>query len=94
VTLFTPQFQFFFCVIWLLKPPRPAFVERMVLITCAVVNLNHITRGVDAHDWAGVWLAAIGIAIAVALWLLATPFTLRFPRVLQKTGWISHSMRD
>jgi methionine sulfoxide reductase catalytic subunit len=58
----------------------------MVLITGAVVNLNHITRGVDAHDWAGVWLAAIGIAIAITLWLLATRFTLRFPRVLQKTG--------
>jgi sulfoxide reductase catalytic subunit YedY len=58
----------------------------MVMITGAVVNLNHITRGVNAHDWAGVWLAAIGIAIAVTLWLLATRFTLRFPRVLQMTG--------
>jgi len=54
--------------------------------TGAVVNLNHITRGVNAHDWAGVWLAAIGIAIAVTLWLLATRFTLRFPRVLQMAG--------
>jgi DMSO/TMAO reductase YedYZ molybdopterin-dependent catalytic subunit/thiosulfate reductase cytochrome b subunit len=58
----------------------------MVFITGALVNLNHITRGVDAHNWGGVWLFAIGIGIIVMLWLVATPFTLRFPRVVQKVG--------
>jgi thiosulfate reductase cytochrome b subunit len=54
----------------------------MVFITGAVVNLNHITRGVDAADWSGVMLFAIGISIIVVLWIAATPFTLRFPRVV------------
>ena len=58
----------------------------MVFVTGALVNLNHITRGVDARDWRGVWLFAIGIGIVVMLWLVATPLTLRFPRVVQKAG--------
>jgi DMSO/TMAO reductase YedYZ molybdopterin-dependent catalytic subunit len=58
----------------------------MVFVTGALVNLNHITRGVDVHDWGGVGLFAIGIGIIVILWLVATPLTLRFPRVVQRTG--------
>jgi len=58
----------------------------MVFITGARANLNHITRGVDAVNWGGVWMFAIGIAIIVTVWVLASPFTLRFPRVVQKTG--------
>jgi DMSO/TMAO reductase YedYZ molybdopterin-dependent catalytic subunit/thiosulfate reductase cytochrome b subunit len=58
----------------------------MVFITGALKNLNHITRGVDVRDWGGFVLFAIGIGIIVVLWLVATPFTLRFPRVVQKTG--------
>ena len=58
----------------------------MVFITGWRVNLNHITRGVNAPDWSGVWLFAVGIAIIVVLWLLATPLTLRFARTVQETG--------
>jgi DMSO/TMAO reductase YedYZ molybdopterin-dependent catalytic subunit/thiosulfate reductase cytochrome b subunit len=58
----------------------------MVFITGVRGNLNHITRGVDNSSWGGVWLAAIGLAIIATLWLAASPFTLRFPRVVQKTG--------
>jgi DMSO/TMAO reductase YedYZ molybdopterin-dependent catalytic subunit/thiosulfate reductase cytochrome b subunit len=58
----------------------------MVFITGALKNLNHITRGVDVRDWGGFLLFAIGIAIIVALWVAATPFTLRFPRVVQRVG--------
>jgi len=58
----------------------------MVFITGARVNLNHITRGVNAPDASGVWLFAVGIATIVLLWLLATPLTLRFARTVQQTG--------
>jgi thiosulfate reductase cytochrome b subunit len=58
----------------------------MVFATSPKVNLNHITRGVQADDWGGVVLFVIGIAIIATLWLLATPLTLRYPRVVQKTG--------
>jgi DMSO/TMAO reductase YedYZ molybdopterin-dependent catalytic subunit/thiosulfate reductase cytochrome b subunit len=58
----------------------------MVFITGALKNLNHITRGVNAPDWSGAWLFAAGIALIAALWLAATPLTLRFPRTLQKAG--------
>jgi DMSO/TMAO reductase YedYZ molybdopterin-dependent catalytic subunit len=58
----------------------------MVFVTGARVNLNHITRGVDAPEWLGVWLFVLGIAIVVTLWLLATPLTLRFARQVQNVG--------
>ena len=58
----------------------------LVFITGARVNLNHITRGVNAPDWSGVWLFAVGISIIVVLWLLATPVTLRFSRTVQNVG--------
>jgi thiosulfate reductase cytochrome b subunit len=58
----------------------------MVFITGARVNLNHITRGVNAPDWSGVWLFAVGITFIAIVWVLATPFTLRYPRVVQKAG--------
>ena len=58
----------------------------MVCITGAAVNFNHITRGVDAPDASGVWLFVLGTAVAAAIWIAATPFTLRYPRVVQKSG--------
>jgi thiosulfate reductase cytochrome b subunit len=58
----------------------------MVFITGPLRNLNHITRGVDARDWGGFGLFAIGIGVIVVLWVVATPFTLRFPRVVQRVG--------
>jgi DMSO/TMAO reductase YedYZ molybdopterin-dependent catalytic subunit/thiosulfate reductase cytochrome b subunit len=58
----------------------------MVLVTGALTNLNHITRGVDVRDWSGFGVFALGIGIIVVLWTVVTPFTLRFPRVVQSVG--------
>lgn len=58
----------------------------MVFLTQALVNLNHITRGVNANSWEGFWLFLVGMAAVVGLWAAATPFTLRYPRVVQKAG--------
>lgn len=58
----------------------------MVLATDAVQNLNHITLGTDTRsNWA---LAIVGVAavVVVLLWLIATPLTIRYPRLVQSTG--------
>lgn len=58
----------------------------MVFTTGLVGNLNHIVFGTDTQSpWAlVVYLIAMGVIIA--LWLLASPVTLRYPRVVQRVG--------
>lgn len=65
----------------------------MVAATGFVRNLNHITRGVQSDDYGGVIIFAIGITPIIVAWLLASWFTLKYPRVIQHigrfvTGWI------
>jgi methionine sulfoxide reductase catalytic subunit len=58
----------------------------MVFLTGLIGNLNHITRGVDDNSYGGLWLFLIGIALVVVAWLLATPLTLKYPRLVQHGG--------
>src|SRR5262245_1586102 len=58
----------------------------MVYITGLLTNLNHITTGWNSPSWRGFWLYLIWMAIVVVLWAAATPLTLRYPRIVQKTG--------
>ena len=58
----------------------------MVYITGLLVNLNHITTGMNTAAWAGLWLYVIWMAIVVVVWFAASPLTLRYPRAVQKTG--------
>jgi DMSO/TMAO reductase YedYZ molybdopterin-dependent catalytic subunit/thiosulfate reductase cytochrome b subunit len=58
----------------------------MVYITGLLVNLNHITTGMNVPSWSGWWIYVIFMALIVVLWLAATPLTLRYPRAVQKTG--------
>lgn len=58
----------------------------MVLVTGAVGNLNHITLGTDTHSYWGVAIFAIAGSIVAVLWLIASPVTLRYPRLVQKSG--------
>jgi methionine sulfoxide reductase catalytic subunit len=58
----------------------------MVWITGLLKNLNHITTGMNVASWTGWWLYVIWMAIVVAVWWAASPLTLRYPRVVQKTG--------
>lgn len=58
----------------------------MVWITGLLKNLNHITIGMNTASWTGWWLYVIWMAIVVAVWWGASPLTLRYPRVVQKTG--------
>ncbi|MFE4423658.1 molybdopterin-dependent oxidoreductase [Streptomyces sp. NPDC056817] len=58
----------------------------MVWITGLLKNLNHITTGTNTASWTGWWLYVVWMAIVVAVWWAASPLTLRYPRVVQKTG--------
>ncbi|MGV9800180.1 molybdopterin-dependent oxidoreductase [Mycobacterium sp. NPDC003449] len=74
----------FAVLVWML-----AFVAghvTMVLATGAVGNLNHITLGTDSHSYWAIAIFATALAVVTVLWLIATPVTLRYPRLVQKTG--------
>ena len=58
----------------------------MVYITGLLVNLNHITTGINQALWTGLWLYLVWMAIVVVVWAAASPLTLRYPRAVQKTG--------
>lgn len=58
----------------------------MVYITGVVGNLNHITLGTDTTSWVGVALYLLWMAVVVFFWVLASPFTIRNPRRVQRAG--------
>lgn len=58
----------------------------MVYITGLMVNLNHITTGMNTAAWTGLWLYVLWMTVVVVAWFSASPLTLRYPRVVQKTG--------
>jgi len=58
----------------------------MVWITGLLLNLTHITTGANFASWTGWWLYVAWMAIVVVVWWAASPITLRYPRVVQKTG--------
>src|SRR5215475_3155489 len=49
-------------------------------------NTNHMFAGVDSPDWVGLPYFLLALAVIVAAWLWATPFTIRNARLVQKTG--------
>nr|WP_221247589.1 molybdopterin-dependent oxidoreductase [Gordonia humi] len=58
----------------------------MVFVTGLVGNLNHIVLGANTQSlWPLLVYVLVMIAV-VAVWLAASPFTLRYPRLVQKTG--------
>ena len=57
-----------------------------VFITSAQSNLNHMWAGVNNNSWEGLWVFAIALAVLITTWLLATPFTIRFARLVQNVG--------
>ena len=69
----------------------------MVCITGLLANLNHIVLGSDGSSWWAPTIFAVVMAVLVALWLWASPFTTRRPRTVQKiggftVGWIKGAM--
>jgi DMSO/TMAO reductase YedYZ molybdopterin-dependent catalytic subunit/thiosulfate reductase cytochrome b subunit len=58
----------------------------MIFITGFVGNVNHITLGTNTNSWWGVALYLVWMAIVVAFWLVASPLTIKHPRLIQKAG--------
>ncbi len=58
----------------------------MIFLTGLLVNLNHITTGLNTPTWAGLWLYVGWMTIVVIAWAAASPLTLRHPRMVQKIG--------
>jgi DMSO/TMAO reductase YedYZ molybdopterin-dependent catalytic subunit/thiosulfate reductase cytochrome b subunit len=58
----------------------------LVFITGARVNLNMMFAGVKDQSWSGFMIFVPAIALVAMTWWLASPFTLRHARVVQKIG--------
>lgn len=58
----------------------------MVWTTGLLGNLNHITLGTNTESWWAVAIYVVAMLGVTALWLYATPFTIRHPRVVQRVG--------
>ncbi|MBV9915036.1 MAG: cytochrome b/b6 domain-containing protein [Solirubrobacterales bacterium] len=62
------------------------FHTAMVYTTGLLTNLNHITLGRNTDGWGGLGLYVLWMAIVIAAWALATPLTVRRPRLIQRVG--------
>ncbi len=58
----------------------------MVFTTGAVENLNHMTLGTDTQSYWSLAIFGLAAAVVTALWLVASPLTIRYPRLVQHTG--------
>lgn len=61
----------------------------MVFTTGLVGNLNHIVFGTNTDSYWALVIYLLIMAVIVALWCLASPATLRYPRTVQKIGQAS-----
>ena len=60
----------------------------LVFITGARVNLNMMFAGVNGDSWSGVLVFVPAMALVAVTWWLASPFTLRHARLVQRIGAI------
>ncbi len=58
----------------------------MVFVTGIRQNTNHMFGGVDDASWTGLPLFALAMAILGLVWWMASPFTLRHARWVQRAG--------
>ena len=58
----------------------------LVFITGARVNLNMMFAGVNDGSWRGLAIFIPAMALVAVTWWLASPFTIRYARVVQKVG--------
>lgn len=58
----------------------------MVMCTGALANLNHMTVGTDTPSDRTWVIFAVAAVVVVGLWVVATPVTLRYPRIVQLVG--------
>ncbi len=60
--------------------------ETLVLITGARANLNYMWAGVNNSSWDGVLIFGAALIVAIVAWCLASPFTIRHARLVQRIG--------
>ncbi len=58
----------------------------LVFITGARVNLNMMWAGVNDVSWTGLWVFLPAMLLVAATWWLASPFTIRHARLVQRIG--------
>ena len=58
----------------------------MVFVTGIRQNTNHMFGGVNDASWTGFPLFLLAMAIMIAAWLVVSPFTIRYARLVQRTG--------
>ena len=58
----------------------------LVFITGARVNLNMMFAGVHDASWSGFFVFIPAMALVALTWWLASPFTIRFARIVQNIG--------
>jgi sulfoxide reductase catalytic subunit YedY len=58
----------------------------LVFITGVRVNLNMMFAGVKDDSWSGLAIFVPAMAFVAVTWWLASPFTIRYARVVQKIG--------
>lgn len=60
----------------------------MVFTTGLVGNLNHIVLGTDTESYWPLVIYLIAMSVIAALWLAASPLTLRYPGVVRRVGTV------
>ena len=58
----------------------------LVFITGMRQNLNYMFAGVNDNSWEGVLVFTLAMAVVVVAWCLASPFTIKHARLVQKAG--------
>jgi sulfoxide reductase catalytic subunit YedY len=58
----------------------------MVFVTGIRQNTNHMFGGVDDASWTGFPLFVLAMIVLTVAWLMASPFTIRHARLVQRVG--------
>jgi sulfoxide reductase catalytic subunit YedY len=58
----------------------------MVFITGLRENTNHMFAGVQSHSWVGFPLFVLAMVLVGLAWWIASPFTIRHARLVQRIG--------
>jgi thiosulfate reductase cytochrome b subunit len=59
-----------------------------VFITGARQNLNYMWAGVNNDSWEGLWIFVLAMIVVAIAWWIASPFTIRHARLVQKIGHV------
>jgi DMSO/TMAO reductase YedYZ molybdopterin-dependent catalytic subunit/thiosulfate reductase cytochrome b subunit len=58
----------------------------MVFVTGIRQNTNHMFAGVDDASWTGFPLFVLAMTVLAGVWLVVSPFTIRYARLVQRVG--------